>query len=137
MSNEVFGRRLVVIGSEHIGEAEVGAAQVAIEGAEHGVEGLRRAGRSRRRPGGGDVAAEAPAAVGELVHESSTATPRFDESELVEFVAAGLSSFGPRASRSGLGTGRDSAINTRSTARSVPVRSAGERVTVQTYRLLR
>ena len=30
MSNEVFGRRLVVIGSEHIGEAEVGAAQVAM-----------------------------------------------------------------------------------------------------------
>jgi replication-associated recombination protein RarA len=44
MSNEVFGRRLVVIGSEHIGEAEVGAAQVAMYGAQHGVEGFPRAG---------------------------------------------------------------------------------------------
>ena len=45
---------------------------------------------------------------------------------LLSLSRPGLSSFGPKATRSGFGTGRDSAINTRSTDRSVTVRSAGE-----------
>jgi hypothetical protein len=48
---------------------------------------------------------------------------------LLSLSRPGLSSFGPKATRSGFGTGRDSAINTRSTDRSVTVRSAGEIVT--------
>ena len=73
-----------------------------------------------------------PAPVGELVYESSTAALRFDQARRLSLSRPGLSSLGPRATRSGLGTGRASAINTRSTALSVPVRSAGVTLTVPT-----
>jgi hypothetical protein len=89
--------RLVAAGAEQVGEAEVGTVQVAIEGGQDGVEGFRRSGRSRRRAGGEDVVAEPPAAVGELVHESSSAAVGFDQPELVEFVASGLVEFRPES----------------------------------------
>jgi hypothetical protein len=68
-----------------------------------GVEGFRRSGRPRRRAGGEDVVAQPPAAVGELVHESSSAAVGFDQPELVELVASGLVEFRPESNEIGVG----------------------------------
>ncbi len=110
---------------KNVGETQVGAVQEATQRAKHGVERLGRTGRSRRRARGEDLTAQAPT----LVVSSWTKRPlsRYDSirPRSLSLSRLGLSSFGPRLTRSGFGRGRDSAINTRRTARSVPVRSAG------------
>ena len=85
--------------------------------------------RSGTRAGGHNVVAQPPAAIGGLVNESSSAALRFDEPQIVEFVAFWLVEFRPESHEIGIWDGTRLAINTRSTDRSVTVRSAGEIVT--------
>ena len=93
----------VVRVTEHVGEAEVGVSEVAVESGQHGVEGFRRTCRSRRRSGGDDLAAQMPAPVGELMHESPAAANRFDQPKLVEFVASRLVELRPERQEVGVG----------------------------------
>ena len=112
-------------GPEYLGEAEVGAVEIAIE-PQHRVKGFGRTCRPGRRTRGQDVVAQVPALVGELVHKPPAAAIRFDQPKLVELVATCLIELRPERDQVGVGhwprlghqDEKDSSLGTRQVARS-------------------
>lgn len=96
-------RRLHVVGApENVGEAEVGAGEIANQRA---VEGLGVAGRAEAAPRRRRCRGRGASRRRELVDDAAVLGVGLDETEVVQLVAAGLVEFGAERGQVGLGLG--------------------------------